>query len=885
MAGFLFEYLVVSCLTRTNKSITMKTNYCKFLFCLLLLAGMHFTAAAQTTCNWKNRNASVYFYDSCMTGFTTINAFANIDSVSNNCLSYEWKVNGTNISGNASFNYYQVTQNGIYDFCVKLIDTCNNCDTTFCSRRMITCISNTNCIWKSRNATTTFWDSCQTGFTTINGNIDFGSGDSCLKYQWKVNGVVMGGNTSSFYHAVSQNGIYNLCVKVTDTCNFCDTTYCSSRMITCIPANCNWKAKGVTAVFQDSCSNNPPFILGYLTNSNNACYNYQWKVNGVNAGTNQSALIYYFTQNGTYNICVKVTDSCNGCDTTFCSTRVITCVSNTCNWKSRNPTTSFSDTCKNNTASFNGYLNFGTSSSCFKYQWKVNGAIIGVNTNYLINYPFNYNGTYNICVKVTDTCNNCDTTFCSTRVITCLKSTCNWKSRNPTAIFWDSCTTALTTINGYIYFDSVNTSCFKYKWKINGTPINTGNNNYFGAQVVQNGTYNLCVTVTDTCNGCDTTFCSSRVITCINKPPCNWKARNPVFSLSDSCLTGFAYVDGYVSFSGSSSCYRYKWKVNGATIGGNTSYFSHSFSQNGTYNICVTVTDTCNNCDTTFCDSIVINCGQTNTCNWNSRNPAVHYVDSCDTTNALYSLQGNVTFGSGGQSCYFYEWKVNGVTVSNSSSFYFPVTLNGNYYVCVDIVDTCNGCDTTICTLMSMFCIPKTACNWKRNNTQVAVWDSCFWGSTDHTVNGFIASNANCLKYHWTVDGNFAGDQDYMMYFVTQNDTYDICVTVTDTCNNCDTTICKKVIVDCGPTGVKKTEPVSKLSVYPNPGSGIFNLSGLQTAGTFSISDLTGMVLESGELNRGEQVLDLGSYPDGLYLLYVQTGDSIVTRKLLIRRE
>lgn len=117
---------------------------------------------------------------------------------------------------------------------------------------------------------------------------------------------------------------------------------------------------------------------------------------------------YPIHANGTYTICVKVTDSCNTCDTTYCGTRTISCIKSTCNWKNRSASTNYWDSCNttNGKYALNGYISF-SSKSCFKYQWTVNGAAAGA--HYIMNYPITANEKYVICVKVTDTCNNCDT--------------------------------------------------------------------------------------------------------------------------------------------------------------------------------------------------------------------------------------------------------------------------------------------------------------------------------------------------------------------------------------------------------------------------------------------------------------------------------------------
>ena len=119
---------------------------------------------------------------------------------------------------------------------------------------------------------------------------------------------------------------------------------------------------------------------------------------------------------------MKVTDTCNNCDTTFCSTRNITCVNTGCNWKNRSPYFITKDTCIMNIKNYsvNGYISLKGTQSCYSYQWSVNGSNVG--TNYYMNYAVSKNGTYRICVKVSDSCNKCDTTFCNYLKVYCVPS-------------------------------------------------------------------------------------------------------------------------------------------------------------------------------------------------------------------------------------------------------------------------------------------------------------------------------------------------------------------------------------------------------------------------------------------------------------------------------
>ncbi len=837
-----------------------------------------------STCNWSARYPYSYFFDSCNSTAQSLNGYITFKNYSTSCFKYKWTVNGNVVDTTHYILNYKISQNGTYDVCVKIIDTCNNCDTTICSKRTITCFSNSStCNWSTRPYNSFIGDSCTNSkSSTISAYISFKT-KGCYTYQW----TVAGGNVStglSMQYAVYKNGTYAVCVKVIDTCNNCDTTICFSRVITCIgggSSTCNWKNRYPYASFWDSCKNSKASLNGYVSfNSSSSCFKYQWTVNGNNAGTNANKINYPVYNNGTYNLCLKVTDTCNNCDTTFCSSRVINCYAATCNWAIRYPNTSFWDSCKNNKASLNGYVSFNTKG-CFKYQWSVNGNNVGGNS-YYINYPVYNNSTYSLCCKVSDTCNNCDTTFCSSRVITCYSSSsaCNWKSLYPYTYFFDSCSSVAQSLNGYISFQNSSTSCFKYLWTVNGNTVGTGNKlNY---HITQNGSYDVCIKVSDTCNNCDTTICSKRSITCFSSgSTCNWSTRPYYSYIGDSCIkSGSSTISAYISFK-TKGCYKYDWTVAGVSAG-NGNYIQYAVSKNGTYAVCVKVYDTCNNCDTTICFSRTITCiNSGSACNWASRNPNKYFADSCKGISA--NLLGYVSFNSSLYKCFKYQWTVNGNAVSSSTGNYinYTVTQNGTYNVCVKVIDTCNNCDTTFCSTRTITCL--SGCDWASKTPHTFAWDSC--NSNLSFVNAYVSFKVKgCFKYQWTVNGNNAGNGYVMKYAIFNNGTYKICVKVTDTCNNCDTTICFSRTINCY-NGINNIGQMDGLKIYPNPSQGVVKIDWNLGNSSYVIYNIAGQNISAGTFVNGLQTLDMTGYPTGVYILQVKTANANLTQKIILQKE
>lgn len=547
--------------------VTDTCSGCDTTFC----SSMGISCIGSTTtskCNWGSRNPYFFTWDSCGSSNAKnkgmIYGYIAFNYVKSSCFKYQWTVNGNNITTNRPMTYMP-SANGKYLVCVKVTDTCSGCDTTFCSYMGITCLgSNTSssCNWQSRIPYFLHWDSCGTKGANngkIYGYIYFNYAKmGCFKYQWTVNGNNITTSRALSYMPTA-NGKYSVCVKVTDTCMACDTTFCYSFGITCIgtsTSKCDWKSRNAYFFTWDSCgakiSSHKSMINGYIAfnYAKSGCFKYQWTVNGNRIATTRP-LQCWATANGTYSVCLKVTDTCLGCDTTYCGSVTINCLGNTtskCDWQSRKPYFIMRDSCGASSANkgkIYGYIYFAyAKSGCFKYQWTVNNT--NITTTRPMEFSPKYNGTYNVCVKVTDTCSGCDTTFCKTMTIACLgtnSSGCNWKSRNPYFLTWDSCNSLNKTekLIGYIGFNYAKSSCFKFQWTINDTIVS--DLRYFNYQVYANGTYKMCVKVMDTCNNCDTLFCSSLTVKCFSTAGIRSIQSNLIY-LSPNPTSGIINVAG-----------------------------------------------------------------------------------------------------------------------------------------------------------------------------------------------------------------------------------------------------------------------------------------------------------------------------------------------------
>ncbi len=205
-------------------------------------------------------------------------------------LTYQWRRNGTAITGGTSSNY-AATQAGTY----TVVITSGGCSTTSAGTTVTVNAAPTASI--TANGATAF---CSGGSVVLNAATGTG-----YTYGWRRNGAVISGATASSYTA-SQAGSYTVVVSASG----CSATSAAVQVTVGSPPSATISAGGSTT-----------FCAGgsVMLNANTGTgLTYQWRRNGssISGATGTS---YAAAQSGTYTVVV----TSNGCSTTS-SGRVVT---------------------------------------------------------------------------------------------------------------------------------------------------------------------------------------------------------------------------------------------------------------------------------------------------------------------------------------------------------------------------------------------------------------------------------------------------------------------------------------------------------------------------------------------------------------------------------
>jgi hypothetical protein len=116
------------------------------------------------------------------------------------------------------------------------------------------------------------------------------------------------------------------------------------------------------------------------------------------------------------------------------------------------------------------------------------------------------------------------------------------------------------------------------------------------------------------------------------------------------------------------------------------------------------------------------------------------------------------------------------------------------------------------------------------------------------------------------VDGQIVSNNNYFHAPINKNGNYNVCVKITDTCNNCDTIICVNRLINCSNSGIEPI-PNKAWQAYPNPVQTILNLETESNIGHLKIFNSNGQLIYEANHNELSTKINVSTWPAGIYFL------------------
>ena len=235
-------------------------------------------------------------------------------------------------------------------------------------------------------------------------------------YTWYVDGVEILGETEyNFNYEFDCNGDYEICVEYTVFLGDeeCIVEVCEIISITDCPCckECNITPPTL-CIDEEGCS---ATITAHDADHTDPCHSptYTWELDGVILSTTSNPITLNFDCNGEYEICVtySVVNQDLVCSEEACETITITdcpCC-DVCDIELRD-ICYFDEGCY---YVFTAHTDFSDACDNPTYKWYINGSLVG--TDEVLQYMFDCNGIYEICLEFTVVAPNGDT---------CTKITC-----------------------------------------------------------------------------------------------------------------------------------------------------------------------------------------------------------------------------------------------------------------------------------------------------------------------------------------------------------------------------------------------------------------------------------------------------------------------------
>lgn len=482
----------------------------------------------------------------------------------------------------------------------------------------------------------------------------------------------------------------------------------------------------------------------------------------------------------------------------------------------------------------NGTVTFtNTSSTNFgnvQYIWSFGDGSSDTTTNPV--HVYNGSGPYSCCLTMI--AGNCNSYFCDTIYF--------GQGGGCYAAF--SHTANQNTVS-FTNFSSTNTTSWLWDFGDNNTSTQ-----YSPTHTYANpGLYTVCLVSSDN-SGCSDTVCMPVLV-------------GSMFG----CQASFTYIvglNGFVSFINTSQTNNqqvtYLWSFGDGTSD-TTSNPIHQYNSFGPYTVCLTIVGP--NCQSTFCDSVLLN---------NGGGCAASFYYTPDTSGMGVQFT-NTSQGSNAQ----YFWTFGDNTTSTLMNPSHTYSQPGTYLVCLAIV-TSNGCTDTVCQYViaqQIQCVPSfTYAQDSITGTITFVFDT---------------TNCPVTSIVWSFGDSsfFSATGPMVQYTYADSGTYTVCVTYVignNTYQYCDTIYANKL----GIMSMNEASLKDIIKIAPNPSSnGMFKIMASQAISKINIkvTDITGkLILENNQQLTGaghENTLDLSAYENGMYYLLF-TADGKQTSQTLI---
>ena len=605
------------------------------------------------------------------------------------------------------------------------------------------------------HCTAAFTDSVNGSTISVNATANPGSGNN---YAWYIDGQLAASpnpNTSFTFNNVLP-GTHRICLWDYINNTFLCDSICKNVTLT----SCGT----LTAQWTDNIGTND--TVRFTAYDTNSVAHHIFNFGDNTYSTSGTSVTHVYTAPGTYHVCLYSYIPNTSCSDSLCESVVVPnsnpCGTLTAYWNSPTPT--------NDTLKATAY----DTNSVAHHIWNFGDGTTGSGTNGT--HVYTSAGTYNVCFYAYFPGTACNDSFCRSVVIPSTNH-CGVASYYSYVIGDSSL---------LLYSNSTNTDSTDYfVWYVYNSAgalvqSQSGHTTRFQSHGLPVGTYKACLYLYNPNQLLCDSFCNYIAIINCSSLNAQWT------------YTNYANVGGdsvkYNAPSNNPTNSTYAWTFGDGSTSTSPSV-THTYTQSGTYTVCLVVSNPAVTCKDTLCQSITVGnaCG-TLTAYWNSPTP----------TNDTLRATAYDTISTA-----HHFWNFGDGTTGSGTSVTHVYSTAGTYHVCFYSYIPGTVCSDSFCRSVV---IPSTGCG-------VASFSDYIYGDTSIHAFSTSTGTGNNTLYTWTIKGinggviqSQSGSTNYIISHHLQAGSYVVCLTLYNGTVLCDST-CSTIVVPligaCGTPGFR----------------------------------------------------------------------------------
>ncbi|MCX6307044.1 MAG: T9SS type A sorting domain-containing protein, partial [Bacteroidetes bacterium] len=637
---------------------------------------------------------------------------------------YQWKVNGTIVSGatNAVYSFIPVNSDAVV--CVLTSDAICTTGNPASSSAVTMTVNPMLPVSVSVSAS----ENLVCAGTSVTFNATATNGGTTPGYQWKVNGVTVSGATNAVYSFIPVNSDAVTCVLTSNAiCTTGNPATSSTVTLTINPLLPVSVSVGSSA--NPVCAGTSVTFTATPTNGGTAP-TYQWKANGVIVSGATNSTFSFIPLNNDAVLCVLTSNAT--CPTGSPATsNTVTMVVNPLLPVSVSVGASANPVCAGTSVTFTATpTNGGTTPT---YQWKVNGTIVSGATTSTYSYiPVNTDAV--VCLLTSNaTCPTGSPATSNTVTMTVNPllpvSVAVGASANPVCAGTSVTFTATPTNGG---------TTPTYQWKVNGAIVSGATNAVYSFIPVNSDAVTCILTSNAICPTGNPATSNTVTMTVNPLLPVSvsvGSSANPVCAGTSVTFTATPTNGGTAP--------TYQWKANGAIVSGATNAVYSFIPVNSDAVTCILTSNAICPTGNPATSSAV-------TMTVNPLLPvSVSVGASANPVCAGISVTLNATATNGGATP-GYQWKVNGAPVSGATNaVYSFIPANSDAVVCVLTSNaTCSTGSPATSNAVTMTVNPLLPVS-----VSVGASASPVCAGTSVTLNATATNGGTTPGYQWKVNG------------------------------------------------------------------------------------------------------------------------------------